>query len=69
MKTDTFRKEYSSNHDLHELVVAMKNIAEKLEEFYNKIPEGREMSISRTKLEESIMWATKAIFYNRAGIE
>jgi hypothetical protein len=60
--TDTFRKQYSSNHDLHSFTVTMKGAAENLESIFEEIPVCREMSIAKTKLEESIMWATKAIF-------
>ena len=60
--SDTFRKKYSSNHQLHEFAVEMKSVAENLEKTFDLIPDCRAMSIARTKLEESIMWAVKAVF-------
>jgi hypothetical protein len=60
--SDTFRKEYNSNAKLHEFSVEMKSIAEQLELKFEKIGKSREISLAMTNLEQSIMWATKALF-------
>ncbi len=59
--SDVFRKEYNSLHKLHGFEKEVKEIAEQLLTKFALIP-GREMSIAVTNLEQSIMWATKAIY-------
>lgn len=59
--TDTFRKAYKEMSDEHKnLIMEIKVQAENLESLMRTI-ESREMSLARTNLEQSIMWATKAI--------
>lgn len=59
--TDTFRKEYNSLHKLHGFEKELKTKAEELEAMFKHI-EGREMSLAITNLEQSIMWAVKALY-------
>ena len=59
--TDTFRKTYNSVHLLHGFEKKMKEKAEELELMFKNIP-GREMSLAQTNLEQSIMWAVKALY-------
>jgi hypothetical protein len=63
--SDTFRKTYNSLHLKHGFEVEIKKIAESLESYFKQIP-SREMSLALTNLEQSIMWATKAI-YSKEG--
>lgn len=63
--SDTFRKTYNSVHLKHGFELEIKKIAETLEAYFKKIP-SREMSLAMTNLEQSIMWATKAI-YSKEG--
>lgn len=60
--TNRFRKEYRelSNEEM-ELSSNIKNIAEILEGYINKAPDGREQSLAMTKLEEAVMWAIKSV--------
>lgn len=60
--SDTFRKEYNSCAKLHGYQMEIKEIAEKLEAKYKAIGQSREISLAMTNLEQSIMWATKAIY-------
>jgi hypothetical protein len=60
--TDTFRKKYNSCHKLHEFSIELKTIAEQLEAKFNEIGKSREISIASTNLEQSIMWAIKALY-------
>ena len=63
--SDTFRKQYRElNEGEKTLMEHIKVTAEELEKSFNLIttPEsGREISLSKTKLEESIMWAIKGL--------
>ena len=61
--SDTFRKNYNSIFKLHSYEKEMKSKAEELEKYFQSCP-GREMSLAITNLEQSIMWATKAIYKN-----
>ena len=59
--SDTFRKEYrplkQENSDLiHEIKMQAENV-----EYQMRKIESREMTIALTNLEQSIMWATKAV--------
>ena len=60
--TDTFRKEYNSCYKLHEFSVEMKHIAEQLEVKFLQIGPSRETALALTNLEQSIMWAVKALY-------
>ena len=60
--TDTFRKKYNSCFKLHEYTVEMKLIAEQLEAKINDIGRSREISLALTNIEQSIMWAVKALY-------
>lgn len=64
--TDTFRKEYNACEKLNECALQIKNVAEELEIQIKKIGMSREVSLALTNLEQSIMWAIKAlhIFYD-----
>ena len=69
--SDTFRKAYRPlNADEADLVEAVKASAETLEAALDALPQpgeigapgrGRATSLARTKLEEAVMWAVKAI--------
>lgn len=59
---DTFRKEYNSCAKLHEYTLEMKSIAEQLERKIKNIGQSREVSLALTNLEQSIMWAVKALY-------
>jgi hypothetical protein len=58
---DTFRKSYNSLHLKHGFELEVKKQAEILEGYFKKIS-SREMSLAMINLEQSIMWATKAIY-------
>ena len=60
--TDTFRKKYSSSEELMKLQSELKQKAEQLEVAYQEIGQSREMSLAMTNLEQSIMWAVKAMY-------
>ena len=56
---DTFKKVYTEMpNEIKETIFKMKEKAEELKEFYDKI-HNREMSIAQTNLEQAMMWATK----------
>lgn len=58
---DTFRKVYRPLHESNaKLIVELKERFEKVEEILLKV-KSREMSLALTNLEQSSMWATKAI--------
>lgn len=58
---DVFRKEsYPLTEAQHAKVLDIKETAEELAEVFNTLPSSREVSIAMTKLEEAVMWATKA---------
>jgi hypothetical protein len=60
--SDTFRKAYKGLTTRQvELMYAVKEAAELLEEAIARVPSSRETALAVTKLEESVMWATKAI--------
>lgn len=63
--TDTFRKEYKPLTDSQKAAMdEIKTIAGQLEEKLNEISDpnnGREISLAKTNLEQSIMWAVKGI--------
>lgn len=67
--SDTFRKKYSSNHELHEFAQELKSIAEQLEVKFKEVGQSREISLAMTNLEQSIMWAVKAIFNKKEGVK
>jgi len=60
---DPFRKEHRPLTDRD--LVAMARVKEEatrlLDTIHEHVPQGREKAIALTKLEESIMWATKGI--------
>lgn len=60
--TDTFRKKYNTCKKLHDYQLEIKEIAEQLEAKFKNIGQSREISLAMTNLEQSIMWATKAIY-------
>ncbi len=58
---DTFRKNYRALSDDNSLLITqIKDKAEELESLFNKV-NNREMSVAKTNLETTIMWATKAV--------
>ena len=63
--SETFRREYRPLTDAEKKALEdLKVKAEELEELFNlyNTPDmAREMALAKTKLEESIMWAVKAI--------
>lgn len=65
--TDTFRKDYKPLDPVQQSkIVAIKVAADVLLQEYssaliNMSVGGREMALAKTKLEESVMWAIKAI--------
>ena len=59
---DTFRKEYNTCHKLHLFQQELKVIAEQLEAKFKEIGQSREISLAMTNLEQSIMWAVKALY-------
>lgn len=59
--TDTFVKVYTQLHeDNSKLIVELKEAFEKVEMLLNLV-NNREMSIAKTNLEQTSMWATKAL--------
>lgn len=59
--SDTFRKDYKPlRPEISALIFSIKEAAEILECYMTPI-KSREMSLALTNLEQSIMWATKAI--------
>lgn len=61
--TDTFRKQYNTCKKLHDYQLEIKEIAEQLEAKFKNIGQSREISLAMTNLEQSIMWATKALYF------
>ena len=62
--TDTFRKTYKTlTEENSRLILDCKNKAEELELLFKNVS-SREMSLALTNLEQSLMWATKAIVLN-----
>lgn len=63
--SDTFRKEYKPlTEEQKAMMLRVKEQAEVLEQMFNEAntPDvGRLISLAKTSLEESIMWAVKAI--------
>ena len=59
---DTFRKKYNTCHKLHLFSQEIKIIAEQLEIKFKEIGQSREISLAMTNLEQSIMWAVKALY-------
>lgn len=60
--SDVFHKTYNPvSEEDGKLIAAIKDKAEELYALYETAPIGRENSLSRTKLEESVMWAVKGI--------
>lgn len=58
---DRFRKIYKQiGEENSNLITEIKEIAEQLEVRFQVVP-SREMSLAITNLEQSIMWATKAV--------
>lgn len=58
----TFRKQYRPLDDQEKaLLDKLKDAAEALEAVYDEARNGREMSLARTNLEQSVMWAVKQI--------
>lgn len=69
-RMDTFRKEYKPlNDEQKALMLEIKEQAEKLETLFGQIggnqtidvSTGRLVSLAKTNLEQSIMWAVKAV--------
>jgi|GEM_PF-1032162 hypothetical protein len=60
---DTFRKRYNTDETLHEFSMEIKSLAEQLEDKFIEIGSSREISLAMTNLEQSIMWAVKALFH------
>jgi hypothetical protein len=59
---DVFRKNFVNLSDEDkERILAIKYMADTLYSAFNVIGPNREVSIARTKLEESIMWAIKGL--------
>jgi hypothetical protein len=64
---DPFRSQYRElNPEERARIDLIKKLAGEMHELmqmppYAGLPGGREMALARTKLEESVMWATKAI--------
>lgn len=59
---DPFRNQYRELSDTEKsLVESIKNQATALYLMINSMPAGREQSLAKTKLEESVMWAVKGI--------
>jgi hypothetical protein len=57
-----FRKAYRQLTEQEKVLTTnIKVLAELLEEQFDVSPKGREISLAYTKLEESVMWAVKAI--------
>ena len=57
-----FRKEYRElTEDEKAHVENVKTAAEELYAHIEAMPDGREKSVAKTKLEESVMWAVKGI--------
>ena len=56
-----FRNEYRDLSDEEkQLVIDIKDFADKFAIVADSVPNGREKSIAFTKLEEAVMWAVKA---------
>lgn len=60
--TDTFRKKYNTCEKLSEYSKEIKSIAEELEQKILDIGQSREISLALTNLEQSVMWAVKALY-------
>lgn len=62
METNVFRKQYLALTENEKFMVdRIKNKAHDLYVAIDNIGTSRETSLAKTKLEESVMWATKAI--------
>lgn len=60
--TTVFRKhERRFSEEEQQLVDQLKDLAENLHDLIDMIPHSREREIAQTRLEESIMWAVRAI--------
>jgi hypothetical protein len=61
-ETNVFRKEYRELTEAEKQTVgAVKDIAGQLHNVLADCAQSREMSLAKTKLEESVMWAVKAL--------
>lgn len=59
---DPFRRTYRPlSKDESEQLYSMKTRAGELYRHFNALPQNREAAIAKTKLEEAVMWATKAM--------
>jgi predicted nuclease with TOPRIM domain len=59
---DIFRKSYRDlTSDERDAIVRIKDLARMVDEFLYTLPQSREVSLARTKLEEAVMWAVKSI--------
>ncbi|TCM58222.1 hypothetical protein C8J36_101121 [Rhizobium sp. PP-F2F-G48] len=62
MSTDTVRATYKPLTDLQkEQMATVKSCGQELIEIIDGIGPGRETSLAKTKVEEAVMWATKAV--------
>jgi hypothetical protein len=65
--SDTFRKEYKPlNNETKDTILILKSFAENLEKEFdllaiNDSTDKRALALAKTNLEQSIMWAVKAI--------
>lgn len=70
--SDTFRKNFTPlNEQQKAEMLAIKEKAEELEELFNKSiqREPRLMAVAKTNLEQSVMWAVKAVTTEQKGGE
>jgi hypothetical protein len=59
---DIFRKQYRQLNDGEKKTLdAIKDKAQELYNVLEQLPNGREVSLAKTNLEQSVMWAVKAV--------
>jgi hypothetical protein len=62
MVSDTFRKTYRELSDAEkEHINTIKSMGADFLKLFDSLEQSREVSIAKTKLEEAVMWAVKAI--------